>query len=70
MNTGIIIAICIIAYIMIGAFIGELLEDKEEEIFLITVAWPLIVIVVLIYVIAYIPRLIACKLKELEGDKE
>ena len=69
MSTGIIIAICVIAYIMIGAFIGEYFEDREEEIFLITLVWPLIVIVALICVIAYIPRLIACKLKELEGKE-
>ena len=64
MNIGTIIIICVIAYIMIGAFIGELLEDKEEEIFLIMVVWPLIVIIALIGVIAFVPRLLAIKLKE------
>lgn len=64
MNIGNIIIICVIAYIVIGAFIGELLGGEVEEVFLIIVVWPLIVIIALIGVIAYVPRLLAIKLKE------
>ena len=64
MSIGTIIIICVIAYIMIGAFIGECLEDKEEEVLLIIVVWPVIVIIALIGVIAFVPRLLAIKLKE------
>lgn len=64
MSIGTIIIICVIAYIMIGAFIGECLEDREEEVFLIIVVWPLIVIGALIGVIAFVPRLLAIKIKD------
>lgn len=69
MSIGTIIIICVIAYIMIGAFIGELLVNDVEEMFLIMVGWPAIVIAALIGVIAFVPRLLAIKLKEKRKEK-
>lgn len=60
----IIIGICVIAYIMIGIFLGELLFESEMSQGLTFFFWPLLLPLAILLAIVVIPCELASKLKE------